>query len=53
MKKPNSFIYINLNSLIGKYTAACLFVGNIVMVRAAVKAVKNLTKKSYKKENDQ
>ena len=53
MKKPNSFIYINLNSLIGKYTAACLFVGNIVMVGAAVKAVKNLTKKSYKKENNQ
>lgn len=49
MSKPNSYIYINLNSLVGKYTATCLIVGNIVVIGAAVKAVKKFTKKSDKK----
>lgn len=53
MKKPNSYIYINLNSFVGKYTAVCLMVGNIAVAGAIVKAISKFTKKSDKKENDQ
>lgn len=52
MTKPNSFIYINLNSIIGKYMATCLVVGNIVVARGVIKAASKFTKKSTKKEND-
>ncbi len=51
MSKPNSFIYINLNSLAGKYTAAALIVGNIVIIKNAYNLVHKFTNK--KKENDQ
>ena len=52
MSKQNSFIYINLNSMIGKYAALCLIIGNVTMIRSATKTI-NKFKKSNTKENNQ
>lgn len=50
MNKPNSFIYINLNSAIGKYTMTALIIGNVVIGKAIYKGINKIINK--KKEND-
>ena len=48
MNKPNSFIYINLNSVIGKYTMGALIVGNIVIGKAIYKGINKIINKKIK-----
>lgn len=51
MNKPNSFMYVNLNSIIGKYTIISMVVGNVVIAKATYKVIRKFTNK--KKEIDQ
>lgn len=51
MSKNVSFIYIDLNSMLGKYAAACLIIGNVVVARKTAKAIDKFMKKPIKKES--